>query len=303
MKNLPVPAVTAVELARLIRLLAMTGKKAFHKYLYQPISYASWEGPKQSWTSRKYMERIREEHKDISRLNGIAPHCKKMICQAMTENPTALGDSCLLFLDMMQAEPIVASSVESIDFVKIIEKPLKEFRDIHSNRSEKLFEESVENFSPEELKEVFKPIRLDAHQEKVKLESEVHLLYQQILAASKSGNLQRCKKLLSSYIIKYRDQDSYSEDEVDKLCQALEKREAGFIEELRNSMAIEIYYQLTKSILEKNLKRSIIQIRKYAHIFEGDPSTPYFLEIDKMERTLYKIISDKGLMDELKKSV
>jgi|JI8StandDraft_1071087.scaffolds.fasta_scaffold80808_3 hypothetical protein len=303
MVNMPVPTVLAVELARLIRLLAMTGKKAFHKFLFEPISYSGWEGPKQIWTSRKYMDRISEELSEVSRLNTVAPHCKRMICQAMTENPSALGDSCIFFLEAIQKEPIVSSSVESIEFAKIIEPPLKEFREIQATRSEKLFEEGIESFSPEELKDVFKPVRLDTHLEKVHLDKEIHTLYQQILGASKSGNLQRCKKLLSAYIIRYKDQESYGEEEINKLCVALEKREIGFTEELNNSMAIELYYQLTKSILEKNLKRSIIQIRKYAHIFEGNPSTPYFLEIDKMERTLYKIIAEKGIMDELKKTI
>jgi hypothetical protein len=303
MTALPVPAVLATELTRLIRLLAMTGKKAFHKYLFQPISYAAWEGPKQKWSSRKYMEKIAEDLNEISRLNTIAPNCKRMICQAMTENPSALGDTCIFFLEAIQREPIVSSSVESIEFVKIIERSLKEFGEIQATRSEKLFEEGIESFSPEELQEVFKPIKLDSHLEKVHLDREILTLYQQIMAASKSGNLQRCKKLLSSYIIRFKDQESYSEDQVDKLMHALEKRESGFQEELKNSMAIEIYYQLTKSILEKNLKRSIIMIRKYAHIFEGDQNTPYFLEIDKMERTLYKIIAEKGLMEDLKKSI
>jgi hypothetical protein len=303
MASLPVPSVQAVELARLIRLLAMTGKKAYHKYLFEPISYAGWEGPKQVWSSRKYMEKARVDMQEVSRLNSIPPLCKRMICQAMTENPSALGDSCLFFLNAIHSDPIIASAAESIEFANFLDKPLKEFRDIHANRSEKLFEESIVNFSPEELKEVFKPVKLDTYKDKVYLDKEISTLYQLILSASKSGNLQRCKKLLANYIIKYKDQDTYSEAEVDKLCLALDKREKGFIEELNNSMAIEIYYQLTKSILEKNIKKSIIQIRKYAHIFEGNPATPYFLEVDKMERTLYKIISEKGLMEELKRSV
>jgi hypothetical protein len=299
----PVPSVQAITLAKLIRLLAMTGKKAFQKYLFDPISYAGWEGPKQSWSSKKYMEKIRSGMMEISRLNSIGPLCKKMICQAMTENPSSLGDSCLLFLEVIANEPIVASSQESIDFVKMIDKTLSRFSDLHSNRSERLFAETVSSFSPDELKEAFKPIKLDTNKDKVYLDTEVHNLYQQVLSASKSGNLQRCKKLLSGYIIKYRDTDSYSEEEVLKLINALNLRERGFAEELNNAMAIDLYYQLTKAILEKNIKKSIASIRKYAHIFEGDPQTPYFLEIDKMERTLYKIITEKGLMSELKRAL
>lgn len=299
----PVTTVQAVSLAKLIRLLAITGKKAYHRYLYEPISYAGWEGPKQAWSSKKYMEKVKQDCQDLSRLNSIAPLCKRMVCQAMTENPSALGDSCLLFLEVIHREPIIAGSRESVEFVKIIQNPLKEFEEIHSNRSEKLFEQAVTDFTPEELVSAFKPVKLDTHKEKVYMDTEVHNLYQQVLSASKSGNLQRCKKLLSAFILKYRDSDTYSEEEVDQLIRALEKREAGFAEELLGSMAIDLYYQLTKAILEKNIKKSIASIRKYAHIFEGDPNTPYFLEIDKMERTLYKIISEKGLMDELKKSL
>jgi hypothetical protein len=293
----------AKELARLIRLLALTGKKAFQTYLFEPLSYSGWEGPKQSWNSRKYGDRIREDIQDPNRLGTIAPLCKRMISQAMTENPSALGDSCLLFLDAIQSYTEVALSTESQDFLKILTKPLLEFRGIHSHRTEKLFENGIQNFSGEELREAFQPVKLDASKEKVYLDTEVHILYQQILSASKSGNLAKCKKLLSGYIIKFRDQDSYSEKEVEKLIAALEIREPGFREELFNSIAIEIYYVLTKAILEKNLKRAISQIRKYAHIFEGNPETPYYFEIDSLERTLYKIISEKGLMDQLKKSI
>ena len=42
-------------------------------------------------------------------------------------------------------------------------------------------------------------------------------------------------------------------------------------------------------------------IRKYAHIFEGNPDIRYFNEIDVLEQKLYRLISEKDMWRELKK--
>ena len=53
-------------------------------------------------------------------------------------------------------------------------------------------------------------------------------------------------------------------------------------------------------ITDNDLKKTIRAIRKYAFLFEGNPETPFFEPIDRLERHLYAIIREKDLWKELK---
>ncbi|TGL60758.1 hypothetical protein [Leptospira sarikeiensis] len=304
-KRTSIPQDLAQELVKIIRLLAMSGKKNFKKYLYDPFIYAGWEREKShsALAASKMIDKIQEDSRNPSYLHTIPHQCKRLISQGIIESLSALGDSCIFFLERIQEAQNIAFSPEALEFVAVLEKPLKEFEKVTSNNNEKLFEDSIKNFSKEELKSAFEPVKLDGTRQKVYLDTEVHTLYQQILSAAKVNNLVRCKKLLSRYIINYSDSETYSEQEVDNLLDALGKREPGFKETLRDSLAIELYFSITKGILEGNAKKAIQGIRKYAHIFEGDPNTKYYYEIDALERKLYGIIQAKDLMKELRKGV
>ncbi|WP_411823244.1 hypothetical protein [Leptospira sp. 'Mane'] len=293
----------AHELVKNIRLLALSGKRNFRQYLYDPLVYAGWERDKAhlAASTGKLMDKIQEDSADPAYQHAIALHCKRLISQGLAEGLSALGDSCIFFLEKMQEEPNLAASNEATDFVLAVEKPLKDFAKITSDNNEKKFEESILNLSAEDVKAAFEPIRLDGTRKKVYLETELHTLYQQVLVATKSNNLVKCKKLLSRYIITYNESENYNKSEVETLLIALDKRENGFRQNLWDSLAIEIYYSVTRGIMEGNAKKAILGIRKYAYIFEGDPNAKFYYEIDGLERKLYGIIQAKDLMKDLKR--
>lgn len=300
-----IPSPLAQEFIKTIRLLALSGKKNFRKYLIDPLMYAGLEKEKShsAQTSAKIIDKIQADSIDPAYEHTIGLNCKRLVSHSLGENLSAVGDSCIFFLEKIQESETVAESKEAIEFFGIIEKPLAEFRELNRSKSEKLFEDSIKNFSPEELKHVLEPVKLDTHRQKVYLDTEVHRLYNMILTATKSNDLPKCRKLLSSYIIKFSDSEEYNLQEVENLIGALEKRDPFFKENLRDSLAIELYYLITKGILEANPRKSIQGIRKYAHIFEGDPNAKYYYEIDGLERKLYAIIREKDMMKDIKKGI
>ncbi|MDZ4724886.1 MAG: hypothetical protein SH817_01925 [Leptospira sp.] len=298
-----IPVELSLELVKTIRLLALSGKKKFTTYLYQPLSYAGFERDRAhlATTAAKLMDKIQEDIKDPSYTHAIGHHCKRLIAQSISESLSALGDACIFFLERMQEMPTLAGAQESTEFVLAIEKPLKEFAKLTSEESELKFEQTIQNFTADDMREAFDTVRLDGTRKKVYLEKSIHNLYQQVLTATRSNNLARCRKLLSHYIITYNESEIYNKSEVETLLLALDKREAGFRQNLWDTLAIDIYYSVTKGILEGNAKKAIQGIRKFAYIFEGDPNTKFYYEIDALERKLYGIIQSKDLMQELKK--
>ncbi|WP_246047400.1 hypothetical protein [Leptospira ognonensis] len=299
-----IPADLALELIKTIRVLALAGKKNFNKYLYESLVYGGWERDKAhlATTASRLMDKIQEDLKDPAYEKTIPHQCKRLISQAIAESLSALGDSCIFFLEHIREIPLLAKSEEAREFVFIIERPLKTFAKETAETNEKRFEDSIQTLSLDEMKEAFDTVRLDGTRKKVYLEKTIHNLYQQVLLATKSNNLSRCKKLLSQYILTYHETETYNKAEVETLLNALDKREEGFRKNIWDSLAIEIYYSVTRGILEGNAKKAIQGIRKYAYIFEGDPDSKFYFEIDGLERKLYKIIQDKDMMKNLRKA-
>lgn len=298
-----IPADLALELIKTIRVLALAGKKKFNKHLYESLVYGGWERDKAhlATTASRLMDKIQEDLKDPAYEKTIPHQCKRLISQAIAESLSALGDSCIFFLEHIRDIPSLAKSEEAREFVFIIERPLKTFAKETAETNEKRFEDSIQTLSLDEMKEAFDTVRLDGTRKKVYLEKTIHNLYQQVLLATKSNNLSRCKKLLSQYILTYHETETYNKAEVETLLNALDKREEGFRKNIWDSLAIEIYYSVTRGILEGNAKKAIQGIRKYAYIFEGDPDSKFYFEIDGLERKLYKIIQDKDMMKNLRK--
>ncbi len=298
-----IPADVALELIKTIRVLALAGKKKFNKFLYDPLVYGGWERDKAhlASTTARLLDKIQEDIKDPAYQNTIPHQCKRLVSQAISESLSALGDSCIFFLEQMRDIPLLANSEEAREFVFIIEKPLKTFAKETADTNEQRFEESIQNLSVEDMKEAFETVRLDGTRKKVYLEKSVHNLYRQVLLATKSNNLSRCKKLLTQYILTYHESDIYNKSEVETLLAALDKREVGFRKNIWDSLAIEIHYSVTRGILEGNAKKAIQGIRKYAYIFEGDPDSKFYFEIDGLERKLYGIIQTKDMMKDLRK--
>jgi hypothetical protein len=296
-----IPVAQSQELIKYIRLLAMSGKKTFTRYLYDPIYSAGWSGVAHPTKIIKVMDRINSEVKDPAFAHTIALKCKRMITYAMAEGLSAVGDSSIFFLEKMQQNHTVSSSIESLEFVDIIEPTLIQFRDVNNTQSEKLFRDTITNINPKDLKTAFEPVHLSNQEEKVKFDSEVHTLYQQILVASKYNNIPKCRKLIASYIIKFSDSDNYNYNEVEKIINALYQRDDQFRSDLMNMIGIDLYYLITRGILENDIGKAVRGIRKYSYIFQGSPDAKYYYEIDRLERILYQLITDKNLWDELKK--
>lgn len=295
-----VPVSKAQELAKDIRLLAKTGKDSFSRYLYTPIDRAGWHSDASGQSARKIMERLENEARDDSYIHTIGPRCKRLICTAMDESLSALGDSSIFFLEKMQLHVAISASPEAIEFAEIIAKPMTDFRNLCSQKNEALFREKVSRLGADELKLAMEPVRLEANAEKVRIDTEIRRLYDNILIASKYNNLQKCRKVLSTYIVRYCDDPTYAAADVEKLMTALDRREDGFSAEMNSMIAIELYYQITRAVLGGDVAAAIQGIRKYGYIFGGDTAAKYFYDIDRLERILYQMITDKGLWNNLK---
>lgn len=298
--KIKVPVMTAQEFIKDIRLLALSGKKLFSKYLYEPLLEAGWRSDKSGLNRHKQIDRLNLDSANPAYLNTIAPRCKKIICMAMDESLAAVGDSSIIFFEKMQLHTVISSSIEAIEFSEILTLPLGEFSRSSINKNEDLFTEAMQAAPAEVLKTAFEPVKLSADSEKIRLDSEIRRLYENILIASQYHNIPKCRKLLSTYIIRYSDNEDYARSDVEKLVVAMNNRAPGFEEELKNTMAIDLYYRITQGVLKGDIHSTVSAIRKYGYIFEGDSTARYFFDIDRLERILYKMISEKGLWDELK---
>jgi len=291
----------ALEMVKNIRILALNGKNNFRKYLFNPLYEAGWYNDTNRHSTAKLIEKMKEQSADPSFVHAIAPQCKRLVCFAMAEGYSALGNCTIFFLEKIQWDQQVAQSNESIEFTGIITPPLNEFMQLNSENNEKLFTEAVSSAQKDDILTAFEPVKLSSGSGKVKLDSEIKRLYNNIQIASSYQNIPRCMKLLSTYIIQYGDTDDYAKEDVEKLINAMTKREPGFDAELKNTMAIDLYYRIRKSVHDGDISTTIQAIRKYGYIFEGDSSAKHFYDIDRFERILYKIITEKGLWKELKK--
>lgn len=292
---------TAQEMIKNIRILALNGKNSFRKYMFEPLYGAGWYNTTSTQSSARLIERLKERTPEPSIIHTIAPQCKRIVCYSMAENLSALGNSSIFFLENIQALPEVSASPESQEFTALISGPLADFIELNSESNEKLFIQAVKSAGEDDILTAFEPVKLSDAAEKVRLDSEIKRLYDNIQIASSYRNLPKCRKLISGYIIKYSDNSDYARNDVERLVGALEKREPGFESELKTTIAIDLYYRIRKSVHEGDIRTTIRAIRKYGYIFEGNPDTKHFYDIDRLERILYNIITEKGLWKELKK--
>lgn len=119
-KKIKVPAAAAHELVKTIRLLALSGKIPFRKYLYNPLLEAGWRTVQPQLDRRKQMEWINRDFQNPAYLHTIGQRCKKIIARSMEESLTALGESSIFFLEKMQMHPAVSSCIEAIEFEEIL---------------------------------------------------------------------------------------------------------------------------------------------------------------------------------------
>jgi hypothetical protein len=295
----PNRAVEAQELNRLIRLLAQAGKSWFKRYLYDPLYAAGWE--RKAGDARKMLEHLRGELKNPAYRHTLAPNCKRMIGTAMAENYSTLGDCCLFFLEVIQMLPQIGEAPEAAEFMRVLKGPLGEWQKIHDERSAYMFDRELNNLADQQIAEALEPVKLGVTEERARVTAEIQRLYQQILVASRSGNFKRAAQLLSRYMIEYSDAENYAEKDIRKVIDALKQRDKTFESSLNAMLATDLYYRITQGIMKGDLKVAVRMIRKYAHIFEGNPNIRYYYEIDRLERMLYNVITKKDLWKVMKK--
>jgi hypothetical protein len=289
------------EQIKTIRLIALSGKNNFIRYITSPLISAGWKSERHPQGARKQIERITAESRSQSYYHTIAPKCKRLISGSMDESLAAVGDSCIFFLEMMQLHAVISSSPESLEFTGILKSGFSEFHAASSSKNETLFKEAVESAAADDIKKVVEPVDLDLASKKRKLDAEIQKLYNNLLIASKYNNLQKAKKLLSAYIITFCDHDDYSRQDVELLIDAMNKRYEDFNDDLKSMISIDLYYKISRSIISGDIAAAVQGIRKFAYIFEGDPAAKYYQEIDRLERILYPIITEKNLWNTLKK--
>ncbi len=298
--KLKVPAALAQEYITTVRLLAQSGKGAFTRYLYDPLQNAGWINDSTGQGARRQMERIDIEAKDPSFLHTIAPKCKRVIMCAMEESLPVLGESVIFFFNKMQVHTKISSSPEAVQFIDILHNPFKSFQTHTAEKSGSLFKEAISRIDDRTLQSALEPVKLGTSADKVKLDSEIKRLYDNIFLASKYNNIPKCRRLLSNYIIRYSDDEEYAKDNVDRLVEAMNKRNQGFADGLKEAIAIELNYRITQGVLNGDVAAAVRGIRKYGYIFEGNSDTKFFYEIDKLERILYQMITEKKMWDVLK---
>ncbi|MDX1960044.1 MAG: hypothetical protein SFU98_15865 [Leptospiraceae bacterium] len=291
----------AEELSRYIRLLAIAGKSLFTKYLHTPLVYAGWERQMKYKDSKFLMARIEEAKSHISKLHTLGPLTKRLISQSMHESYSNLGNACLFVLDKIGSVHALAKSEEGIEFIEVINAPLKDFNNQNQQKREKVFESSLENLSTTELQNALAPIELEKQEIKVKIQKEALNLFNHITIFSKKDDIPRCRKLIANYLIHYAEEENNNRDEIEKIIDALEIRSPNFRNELNEFIAIQLYYLIFKGISEGDLVQAIKGIRKYAFTFQGNPDIKYFMEIDHLESKMQKVITEKKLWKVLRK--
>ena len=270
------------------------------KYLYEPLDYAGWKrtGP----PAKKQLARIRELTDDPAFAHTLAIHCKKLVGQAMTEGPSAFGDAVIFFLGLIEQRPQVAGEKEAGELLALLEGPLLEFRKKQDERSQEIFADALHHLEKEDFKEAFGPVELGVLEGQKTLGQNVRMLTEQVRVAERKGDILRCARLLSRHIIEFSDSEVYDEPEIKKITNRLTEGEPRFHTILRDMIAVDIYYRISRGIMQGNVKEAIRGIRKYMHVFEGDPEARFFYEIDRLERVLYDLIKRKDLWDSLKRA-
>lgn len=295
-----ITASQAEELIRIIRMLARSGRKFFRQYLTIPLYKANYKRLYSMENTSRIMERINKAMQDSSKIRTVGQLAKRMISQALEESDSALGDASIFFLEKMMQHPLVSTSKEAKEFVKVIQTPLNEFQKLYETKNKKIFEELLISTTKEELVKLIKPVELGKHGKKITLSSESKLLIEKIKIAQKSRDISKCRKLISAYLIRYGDVNLEDRKIIDMIIEAFEKNHPGFKKELNDFIAIQLHYQIIQGVVEKNLKKSINAISKYTFIFRGDPEVKFYHEIDEFEKKLYEIIEKQNLWKDLK---
>ncbi|MCB1172881.1 MAG: hypothetical protein KDK39_04920 [Leptospiraceae bacterium] len=295
-----VPVATADDLIKAVRLMAMTGRRVFTRFLFDPLDYANWKRRATNEQSKKLMQRIEAAVHDSGAQHTVGPFARRMISASMHESFSALGDASIFFLEKMQQFVFVATLAESLDFVRVLYQPARQFLEQQQNQNAELFASSLDSLSAIDFKAAFQPIDLGKHKIKIEIQRQAMDLFHKIKIANANDDPERCRKLIGAYLIKYGDQENNNRNEVESLIEAFQKKDPQFRSNLESNIAVNLYYTIQTSIAQGNIQQTIAGIRKYAHIFQGNPSIQYFYEIDGLEKKLYDIITARDLWQELK---
>ena len=83
----------AEDLVKIIRLLAMTGRRMFVQHLQEPLDYGGWKRRASNEVPRKLMDRIDRAMRDRASIHTVGPLSKRLISQSMHEGLSTVGDS------------------------------------------------------------------------------------------------------------------------------------------------------------------------------------------------------------------
>ncbi|MCE9599400.1 MAG: hypothetical protein K8S54_15655 [Spirochaetia bacterium] len=299
LRKVPVPV--AEDMIKVVRILAMTGRKTFVTYLWEPLREAGWRRAPAADTAKRMTDRIEVSAQEPSAVHTVAPLCKRLISQSLNETLSSVGDATIFFLGKMTEHTKVSTAPEAIDFVQVLLPKLDQFKHVYQNRSNELFTQGLQAMTPDDFKKAFAPVDLGKTQIKIEIQQEAAILFNKIQVANRNDDLPRCRKLIAHYMVQHADREDNNMSHVREVVGAFEKRYPGFNAELEEFMAISLHFQIVTAITQADIKKAIQGIRKYAHIFQGNPEVRYHLEVDRMEGKLYEIITEKGLWEELKK--
>jgi hypothetical protein len=281
------------------RIIAQSGKDEFTKYVHEPLFMAGWVGQQQNENSKSLMKKILR-YDEPSTFHTIAPLCRRLISLAMIESLKHLENACIFFFDKMRFTPTIAESKEALELCNTLYPEFKNFELKKWENSSFEFETRLHGLSKKQLKGTIESIRSPNNMETVSKEKTLH---NKIITALKHDNKARCQQLLSSYFIQFTDQKNINTQHIEHLIDTLNKKFKNFREDLYESIAIILYYDILAGIMENDLKRTIIAIRKYTIIFKGNPNIVHFMKIDALEKKLYKIIDEKNLWNSLSKDL
>lgn len=286
---------------KIVRSLAGQGRNYYQKYLIVPLS--SWSRVTPSDELQDLMQDIAVFRK-ISDHEKLAPLYKKALIRSVAKDQFDLsipGKLLLAYLRDMEENIDLANKLESVQLVNLLQKPFSDYSGIEYRSINSKFERDLSASESDPSLVAALERMQDEHEAKLKEEQKLsEKLIQGIRADFHKISESELKKEIISYIVKVASPNIPDLHRgVDPILLAMEKKLKGVKKEIYDSVAVIIYREIVNAIKSNDLKKALILISKYTVIFRGDPSTPWYNEVDAFERIFFSIIEKKNLWDSL----
>ncbi len=283
---------------RIIQSIAESGRDNYQQYLIQPLSCWSSKIPGESMETLLSMIKV-----DENKLSSRLPFVYKMaIVKSVAPDQFDLSISGKIskrFLRQMKEIPSLLASNEAMEFIKLLDKPFKEYSEIEFRKMNMQFEKEM---SEAEIVEVENLLKIMEGKEKhnAKIEEELIATLVRIEQAVCSGEREVIRKEVISAILKFSD--PAAPDRHLRILEVLDSpsnTERLLKKEIMDAIAVHIYQNTLQSIRNGKLDATLKYISKYAVLFRGNPSTPHFYEVDMFEKKFFEIIEKKNLWDSI----